>query len=311
MHIGYTASRRTRRQAPRLEPAGEVMKQEQLVWIFSGRFGRATVNLNNRPLVEHAHRQLNILFKMGGADAVFRVEGQDLLLDDTAVLLFNSWLPHAKHPSTGNPTLILSLFIEPSWLGEVQPVTLGKMEQLFPTPLATLGDEVRMHANRLAAAIPTHIRSADDQCETLLLNLVDALVTHHADSSVDREILPRRRTIDFRIRKALAYIHENALRNPRMDEVARAVGLSRSRFFEQFRNCVGLSPQHYTDYVRMTAATRRLSTTDVPLIELADELGFAGHSNFTRFFIQHIGVSPSEFRRQTAEAGDESKGEPA
>jgi AraC-like DNA-binding protein len=35
------------------------------------------------------------------------------------------------------------------------------------------------------------------------------------------------------------------------------------------------------------------------LIELADELGYGNHSNFTRFFTQHVGVSPSEFRRQT------------
>jgi len=276
------------------------MAQERLVWIFSGRFGRATVNLNDRPLVEHAHRQINILFKMGGADATFQADGKNLPLDDQTVLLFNSWLPHAKIANDGKPTLILSLFIEPAWLAEVQPAAAMAIETLFPSPSAALNDEVRMHANRLAAAIPTHVRDIDDQCGDLLLNLIDALVTNYADASIDRAMLPRRRMVDFRIRKALSYIHDNALRNPRMEEVAREVGLSRSRFFEQFRRCVGTSPQHYADYVRLTMATRRLSTSDLPLIELADELGFAGHSNFTRFFTQHIGVSPSEFRRQTA-----------
>jgi AraC family transcriptional regulator len=38
------------------------------------------------------------------------------------------------------------------------------------------------------------------------------------------------------------------------------------------------------------------------LIELADQLGYQNHSNFTRFFTQHVGVSPSEFRRQTADS---------
>ncbi|WP_255326469.1 AraC family transcriptional regulator [Sphingobium sp. EM0848] len=274
--------------------------QERLIWIFSGRFGRATVNLNDRPLVEHCHRQINILFKMGGADALFQAGGKDLVLDDDSVLLFNSWLPHAKLANDGKPTLILSLFIEPAWLSEVLPETATVVESLFPLASARLNDDVRMLANRLASAIPTHVRDVEDQCDELLLNLMDALVVHHADQSVDRAALPRRRMVDFRIRKALSYIHDHALRNPRMEEVAREVGLSRSRFFEQFRRCVGTSPQHYADYVRLTAATRRLSTTDLPLIELADELGFAGHSNFTRFFTQHIGVSPSEFRRQTA-----------
>lgn len=279
------------------------MAQERLVWIFSGRFGRATVNLNDRPLVEHSHRQINILFKMGGADAIFQADGKDIVLDDQNVLLFNSWLPHAKLANDGKPTLILSLFIEPAWLSEMLPETTMIVESLFPGPSAELNEEVRMLANRLASAIPTHVRDIDDQCGDLLLSLMDALVTNYADSSLDRALLPRRRMVDFRIRKALAYIHENALKNPRMEEVAREVGLSRSRFFEQFRRCVGTSPQHYADYVRLTMATRRLSTSDLPLIELADELGFAGHSNFTRFFTQHIGVSPSEFRRQTT-SGD-------
>ncbi|MCJ8157070.1 AraC family transcriptional regulator [Sphingomonas sp. LaA6.9] len=279
------------------------MAQERLVWIFSGRFGRATVNLNDRPLVEHSHRQINILFKMGGADAIFQADGKDIVLDDQNVLLFNSWLPHAKLANDDKPTLILSLFIEPAWLSEMLPETTMIVESLFPGPSAELNEEVRMLANRLASAIPTHVRDIDDQCGDLLLSLMDALVTNYADSSLDRALLPRRRMVDFRIRKALAYIHENALKNPRMEEVAREVGLSRSRFFEQFRRCVGTSPQHYADYVRLTMATRRLSTSDLPLIELADELGFAGHSNFTRFFTQHIGVSPSEFRRQTT-SGD-------
>jgi AraC-like DNA-binding protein len=47
-----------------------------------------------------------------------------------------------------------------------------------------------------------------------------------------------------------------------------------------------------------------LSTTNRPLIELADELGYGNHSNFTRFFTQHVGVSPSEFRRQTITTPD-------
>jgi AraC-like DNA-binding protein len=42
------------------------------------------------------------------------------------------------------------------------------------------------------------------------------------------------------------------------------------------------------------------------LIELADELGYGNHGNFTRFFTQHVGVSPSEFRRQTISTIEDS-----
>ncbi len=50
------------------------MERSAPIWIVQGRFGRATVNVITRPLVEHVHREFNILFKLGGADATFESE---------------------------------------------------------------------------------------------------------------------------------------------------------------------------------------------------------------------------------------------
>jgi AraC-like DNA-binding protein len=269
------------------------------IWILQGRFGRATVNLTERGLVEHAHSEYNILFKLGGADTAFRYSGQELALDDGAVLLFNPWGPHAKLANAGAPTLILSLLIEPDWLVRVLAAAPPRLDRLFPNPRELISTEVQLHANRLAAAISSTMTTSADACEDLLVDLVDAVTREYADPAMERDVLASARPIDYRIRKALAYIHDHALENPKVEDIARMVGLSRSRFFEQFRRCVGASPQHYIDWARMAVATRWLSTSDRPLIELADELGFSAHSHFTRFFTQHIGVSPSEFRRQT------------
>ena len=282
------------------------MEPARPIWILQGGFGRATVNVTEKALVEHAHREFNILFKLGGADTVFRHGGRDLMLDDEGVLLFNPWEPHAKEASGAGATMVLSLIIEPEWLVRVLAERRPRLERLFPQAREPISPEVRLHANRLAAAIPNYVLSPPGECEDLLADLVDAVTRQYADPTLERDILATARPIDYRIRKALAYIHDHALENPRIEDIARRVGLSRSRFFEQFRRCVGASPQHYIDWVRMSAATRWLSTTDRPLIELADELGFGAHSNFTRFFTQHLAVSPSEFRRQTLSLTDDT-----
>lgn len=277
------------------------------IWILQGRFGRATVNVTDKALVEHAHREFNMIFKLGGSDTDFRVGGQTLTLDDDSVMLFNPWVPHAKLASAQGRTMTLSLIIEPDWLLRVLAHRPPSLSTLFPHPRENLSEEVRLHATRLASAIPDHLTSGQEACEDLLTDLIDAVTRDYADPSVERDIVASARPIDYRIRKAMAYIHEHALENPKIDDVARRVGLSRSRFFEQFRRCVGASPQHYIDWARMSAATKWLSTSDRPLIELADELGFGAHSNFTRFFTQHLAVSPSEFRRQTLSVPDEDE----
>jgi AraC-like DNA-binding protein len=280
------------------------MESSKPTWIHLARFGRATVNATEKPIVEHAHREFNILFKLGGADAAFRVGDTTLMLDDDAVLLFNPWTPHAKLAGADGPTIVLSLIIEPEWLVRVLAERTPRVEGLFPNAREPISESVRINANRLAAAIAQHLTAPEGSCEDLLVDLIDAVTREYADPAVERDILTTARPIDYRIRKSLAYIHEHALENPRIEDIARRVGLSRSRFFEQFRRCVGASPQHYIDWVRLRAATKWLSTTDRPLIELADELGFGAHSNFTRFFTQHLAVSPSEFRRQTTTTAD-------
>jgi AraC-like DNA-binding protein len=286
------------------------MERSAPIWIVQGRFGRATVNLIDRALVEHLHREFNILFKLGGADATFRSNDVTLSLDDRSVLLFNPGVPHAKLANQDGPTMILSLIIEPSWLVRVLSARVPRMERLFPNARVEISPEVMLHANRLAAVMSTQLNVDAGACEDFVADLADAVTREYADPTVDRDIVATARPIDYRIRKALTYIHEHAMENPRVDDIARRVGLSRSRFFEQFRRCVGTSPQHYLDCSRVTIATRLLSTTNRPLMELADQLGYGNHSNFTRFFTQHVGVSTSEFRRQTITASDGSDDRP-
>ena len=76
---------------------------------------------------------------------------------------------------------------------------------------------------------------------------------------------------------------------------------------------LNLSPQHLsrlyrqkTDYSflehltrrRMDEAVRLLSTTDLPIGELAEELGFADSRYFSQVFRRHTGQTPSQYRQE-------------
>jgi AraC-like DNA-binding protein len=259
------------------------MTSQAPIWIISGDFGRATVNVTDRALVEHVHQQFNLLFMLGGANTVFRSGAAELPLDEGSLLLFNPWVPHLKLANTDGPTMILSMIIETRWIDHVLESQGLQPGLVFPHMRETMTDDVRIYAERLAAAIPRDLMSGKTSCEGLVADLISAVVSAYIAPEIERTPASDARPIDFRIRKALVHIHAHAHENPRIDDIARMVGLSRSRFFEQFRRCVGASPQHYIDHIRMKTATRWLSTSERPLVELADELGFGAHSNFTRF----------------------------
>ncbi len=274
------------------------MHQETPIWIVTGDFGRATVNVTDRALVEHAHQQFNMLFMLGGADTVFQSGSCDLILDASSVILFNPWVPHLKLANDGEPTMILSLVIEPEWIDRVLEGQGFRSGLLFPNIAERMTASVERAAQRLAGAISRGVLDQGEDPERALIELIDAVVGAYIAPEAET-VTAGGRPIDFRIRKALAYMHDHALENPRIDEIARMAGLSRSHFFEQFRRCVGASPRHYIDHIRMRAAMHWLSTSERSLVEVADELGFGAHSNFARFFAQHMAVSPSEYRRQT------------
>ena len=276
---------------------------EKPVWILQGDFGRATVNLISRPLVAHAHAQYQFLFKIGGADCDFRVGTENCKLTSERAICLNPWIEHAKNGNEDLPSLILSLVVEPSWLRTRLQLGQSGPSGIFPETMVVVTPDVQHHVERLAAAITHHLITHEDGGMPILEDLVSALGRDFADPALTTGLIPSTRPVDFRIRKALAFIKSSSVPNPTSAQIASQVGLSRSRFFEHFRRCMGISPQQYIDWVRMSNAIQLLGSSDRPLADIADELGFEEHSHFTRFFSQHMGVPPSEFRRHSVVLG--------
>lgn len=266
--------------------------------ILQGAFGRASVNYTRRALVAHAHAQYQFLFKLGGSDSHFLVCDRPYVLSDGKAILINPWESHSKPEIGATPEVVLSLVIEVDWLQSAIKLPQSLTTRIFPSPCVVCTPDVQHHVSRLAASITNPVGTHGDS-QAMLTDLVGAVVRDFADPELTSGFRGTGKAADFRIRKALDYINRNAVLNLSVATVAEYVGLSRSRFFEQFKNCVGIPPQRYIDWTRMTLAIKLLTTTNRPLIDVALELGFEQHSHFTRFFTQHMALPPSEFRRCT------------
>lgn len=86
----------------------------------------------------------------------------------------------------------------------------------------------------------------------------------------------------------------------RLEDAARACGLSPCYFSSLFSKTVGC---RFTDYVtecRLRHACALLSASSVPVTEAAYEAGFSSLPHFFRCFQKRFGVSPGVFRKQSA-----------
>jgi AraC-like DNA-binding protein len=83
----------------------------------------------------------------------------------------------------------------------------------------------------------------------------------------------------------------------------KGAGLSRAQFFRLFETSLGVSPKLYLNVVRMERALDAVMREETPLGELSERFGFPEPAHFTRFFRDHAGVSPREFRKVSRLAG--------
>lgn len=270
------------------------------VRIIQGQFGRVALLDMDRPLVTHAHSQCHVLLKASGADTYFGVrDGLQPLTDETAVLV-NTWEPHYYGHEDGAPeTVILALYIEPSWLASLDGVLASSAHpRFFLQSCVEISPTIRHLTQDLTADLLYDMALDREAAEERVFELMIAIIDQFSEwRSLRRALRMARIPTDYRIRRAISYMRENLGEPLDVNRLAEAAGLSRSHFFKTFRENTGLTPRVYSSVLRMESAIKCIAGTKQSMGELAFDLGFSAQSHFTRFFQSHQGVAPSDYRR--------------
>jgi AraC-like DNA-binding protein len=262
-----------------------------------GSFGRVSLVDIDRPVTRHAHPQCHALFKVGGADSVFEVDGRCYPLADGGGVLVNAWQPHAYPMPAG--TQVLALYIEPAWLARIDGAfAAAARRDFFLAPAISLPASTARRVLHLGEELRAGRAEPGRALELLRELMTDLALRFSRYRSFARwERGATGAVADRRIRKATALISERCAAPCDMDRVAREAALSRAHFFELFRSSLGISPGAYRNVVRMEHAYRALLEDEKPVGEIGRDLGFSAHAHFTRFFRENHGVAPEAYRR--------------
>ena len=85
-----------------------------------------------------------------------------------------------------------------------------------------------------------------------------------------------------------------------VDFVAQACDMPASTFRRRFAAAAGLSPQAWALTQRMARARDLIASTDLPMAEVAAQLGYDDPAFFGKQFRRHVGRSPAAWRREFA-----------
>ena len=105
-------------------------------------------------------------------------------------------------------------------------------------------------------------------------------------------------TRDASIGHALALLHKEPDRDWTISELARQVGLSRTRLAARFNHFLGDSPISYLAQWRLKLGAQMLGSTDHSVAEVAIAVGYGSEAAFNRAFKREFEIPPAQFRRQ-------------
>jgi len=89
-----------------------------------------------------------------------------------------------------------------------------------------------------------------------------------------------------------------------LERLAETAGMSRSRFAERFQAAYGQGAMTFLRDLRLARAAQLLSEGREPVTRVAQKVGFASRSAFTRAFIDAWGQSPRAFRGARDQAAE-------
>jgi AraC-like DNA-binding protein len=256
--------------------------------LFEGRFGRL------------------VLDEVGLGDRIEALADPVVILQSRyeGVLFLNAG---EVHVSPG-PTRVLAFHAASAWLrGGFPAVFTADDPRPFTVGVEAITPRIRQLADTMAIEVLNDRLLSTERLEFMLQELLLSIVeTYLARRRASSPLWRGSKFEDTRIRRAIALLRAHPNKELNMDDLANQVGLSRSRFYDLFQICTGFSPRAYLDMLCVETAISRLSYGRGKIAEVAAELGFSAQSNFTRFFLNQVGVPPSEYRRAATTSREES-----
>ena len=215
------------------------------------------------------------------------------------------------------PTAVHGFEFEPDTEGYVVTVPTVNLERSLPGPTTLLGrldhsivlghEAVQASAASVAsvfAAIAHEHRAREEgRTEALLCQagLLALWFLRQADRcGAGRGGQEQRPQVEL-VRRFLALVEAGFREQRPLSFYARELGITATHLSRVCRQFVGLSALAIVHDRVVLEAKRSLAYTPATIAHIAEELGFADPAYFTRFFAQHVGKTPSAFRRAFTE----------
>jgi AraC-like DNA-binding protein/mannose-6-phosphate isomerase-like protein (cupin superfamily) len=251
----------------------------------------------SRSMDLHAHTEIEIMYATRGK-CVVPVKNGSVSLREGDYIFIDSLVPHGLVVESSSPCHILN--IEASLISKHSLVNLDILarEEAFRSlresrsPFAKLRDDGVLQ-NSIVNLQSLLNRRASLMEVDFQLSLIFLEIGHHFFNNQRK----KRKSINTYIKSALDYISSNFDDELTIDTIAAAVGISKAHLQRSFRLSEGCTIVEAINRLRINKAKVLLESGNIPIVEIANEVGFNSRQYFSTLFTRSTGVTPAEYRK--------------
>ena len=276
-----------------------------------GRDNCVLVARSRRHFVHEFPGPLSIKTVTSGRVA-WRIDRQDVWVDPSTFLLLNDQQPYSMTIDAAQPVTTCCVFFRRGFVEEVFRQLTASEEQQLDEPCERARDllflsRLRPRSTRLAQQMAGIEILASSGCPGIALDeryleiaaelLAQAEESRAQIARLDAVRAATRAELLVRVSRGREYLHAWTDGPLRLDDAARAAGMSAFHFHRSFRRAFGISPSRYAAERRFARAVSLLKSGE-NVTEAALAAGFLSPASFSTAFSRRFGVPPSGFAAQ-------------
>jgi AraC family transcriptional regulator len=194
---------------------------------------------------------------------------------------------------TNSSTSNLSIYLQPELV-----VQLGTSADLNPDRIELMDcfSQPDLHLYQIAMMFLAELRSGGLMGELYVESLTQVLGIHllRHYSVLQPAIVDRYSLNPNRLKSAIDYIHAHLDGDLSMAQIAGSVSTSPTYFASLFKRATGISLHQYVIQQRVNRAKLLLETTDLPIPNIAAQVGFANPSHLAYHCKRQTGMTPRQ-----------------
>jgi LacI family transcriptional regulator len=157
-------------------------------------------------------------------------------------------------------------------------------------PLSSIETPAEIIGHQAAARLQALLTSRERQQQPLQIRLPPRYV-------IERESTSLAVGLQTDVAKAVAYIEAHCHVSLSVNQVSRAIGISRRSLERKFNNHLGISVQTQIHTASLSIAKHLLLQTKLPIAEIAERSGLSNARKMHRIFKKHLVSSPTQYRK--------------